>query len=129
MPTVFMPPSHLLDSVRGRDWPYCPDLGHPARAATPPAAADVVIVGAGPAGLAVAGALWQLGIRDGVLLDRTGTPARRFFDRIDAFIQRVLRSPYVPHPCVEGYHDCELLYFARLHWAHLSAVERREIRM
>jgi len=72
MPTVFMPPPHLLDSVRGRDWPYCPDLGHPARAATPPADADVAIVGAGPAGLAVAAALWHLGIRDVVLLDQRG---------------------------------------------------------
>src|SRR5882757_3278461 len=129
MPTVFMPPSHLLDSVRGRDWPYCPDLGHPARAATPPATADVVIVGAGPAGLAVAAALWHLGIRDVVLLDRTGAPAQRFFALIDGLNQRVLRSPYEHHPGVEGYHDCELLDFARLHWAQLSPVERREIRM
>src|SRR6266702_290452 len=129
MPTVFMPPPHLLDSERGRDWPYCPELGRPARAARPPTDADVVIVGAGPAGLAVAAALWHLGIRDVVLLDRTGTPARRFFDRIDGLNQRVLRSPYEHHPGVEGYHDCELLDFARMHWAQLSPVERREIRM
>ncbi len=129
MPTVFMPPPHLLDSVRGRDWPYCPELGRPARVARPPADADVVIVGAGPAGLAVAAALWHLGIRDVVLLDRGGVPAQRFFARIDGLNQRVLRSPYEHHPGVEGYHDCELLDFARLHWAHLSAVERREIRM
>jgi hypothetical protein len=41
----------------------------------------------------------------------------------------VLRSPYDHHPGVEGYRDCELLDFARLHWSWLSPVERREIRM
>lgn len=124
----FLPEPQLLDSVRGRPlpWPAGPS-GMPAD--RPPDRADVVIVGAGPAGLAVASALWHFGVRDVVLLDRTGSPCRRFFARIDRLNQRVLRSPYEHHPGVEGYRDCELLDFARLHWAWLSPVERREIRM
>jgi NADPH-dependent 2,4-dienoyl-CoA reductase/sulfur reductase-like enzyme len=100
-----------------------------AGSARPPDAADVVIVGAGPAGLATAAALWHRGVRDVVLLDRSGRPCSRFFERIDRLDQRVLRSPYQHHPGVEGYRDCELLDFARLHWSLLTAVERREIRM
>jgi hypothetical protein len=95
----------------------------------PPAAADVVIVGAGPAGLATAGALWHRGVRDVVLLDASGGVCERFFNRIDVLRQRVLRSPYEHHPGVEGYRDCELLDFGRLYWAFLTPVERREIRM
>lgn len=124
-----MPQPQLLDSVRGRDWPAYPESGHAPRTSRPPSAADVVIVGAGPAGLAVASALWHLGVPDVVLLDRSGVPVKRFFDRIDGLHQRVLRSPYDHHPGLEGYRDCELLDFARLHWAQLSPVERREIRM
>jgi hypothetical protein len=41
----------------------------------------------------------------------------------------VLRSPYEHHPGTEGYRDCELLDFARLHWEVLTPLERREIRM
>jgi cation diffusion facilitator CzcD-associated flavoprotein CzcO len=106
--------------------------GRPGR---PPAAADVVVVGAGPAGLAVAAALWHRDVRDVVILDadapegRTGVPCARFFGRVNVLRQRVLRSPYEHHPGVEGFRDCELLDFARLHWALLSPVERREIRM
>jgi glycine/D-amino acid oxidase-like deaminating enzyme len=88
-----------------------------------------VIVGAGPAGLATAAALWHRGIRDVVLLDGSGRPCERFFDRIDVLRQRVLRSPYEHHPGAEGYRDCELLDFARLHWGVLTPLERREIRM
>ena len=128
MITTFMPEPHLLDSVRGRDWPHYPRL-HRARAQRPPTHADVVIVGAGPAGLALASALWHLDVPDVVLLDRAGVPAQRFFARVDGLSQRVLRSPYDHHPGVEGYRDCELLDFARLHWVRLSQVERREIRM
>jgi cation diffusion facilitator CzcD-associated flavoprotein CzcO len=97
--------------------------------AIPPATADVVIVGAGPAGLATASALWHRGVRDVVLLDASGTVCGRFFARIDTLRQRILRSPYEHHPGVEGYRDCELLDFARLHWEFLTPVERREIRM
>lgn len=129
MPTTFVPEPHLLDSVRGRYWPPFPGASGQAPAGTPPAEARVVIVGAGPAGLAVACSLWHLGVPEVVLLDRTGRPCGRFLDRIDRLDQRVLRSPYEHHPGVEGFRDCELLDFARLHWARLSAVERREIRM
>jgi FAD-NAD(P)-binding len=126
--SVFMPEPVLLNSPRGRPWPR---LAAPVTAADGPlpASADVAIVGAGPAGLAVTGALWHLGVRDIVVLDRDGRPGGRFFDRIDTLRQRVLRSPYGHHPGVEGYRDCELLDFARLHWAYLTPVERREIRM
>jgi NADPH-dependent 2,4-dienoyl-CoA reductase/sulfur reductase-like enzyme len=89
----------------------------------------VVVVGAGPAGLAVAAALWHLGVHDVVLLDRAGRPIARFLERIDRLDQRVLRSPYEHHPGVEGYRDCELRDFARMHWARLTPVERNEIRM
>lgn len=88
-----------------------------------------MIVGAGPAGLAVAAALWHLGIHDVVVVDRSGGPIRRFLDRVDRLDQRVLRSPYEHHPGVEGYRDCELRDFARMHWSLLTPVERREIRM
>ncbi|MGQ0841201.1 FAD/NAD(P)-binding protein [Actinokineospora sp.] len=125
--TTFLPEPHLLDSPRGRDWP--PPMGTAVPVAGPPARADVVIVGAGPAGLAVASALWHLDVRDVVLLDRADRPCGRFFDRVDGLRQRVLRSPYEHHPGVEGYRDCELADFARLHWSRLTPVERREIRM
>ncbi|MFI1888505.1 FAD-dependent oxidoreductase [Streptomyces jumonjinensis] len=127
---TFVPEPHLLESPRGREWPLAPGAGpRSAHTATPPATADVAIVGAGPAGLAVASALWHLGVRNVVLIDREGRPCGRFFDRVDMLRQRVLRSPYEHHPGVEGYRDCELLDFARLHWSLLTPVERREIRM
>ncbi|TDV41081.1 FAD-dependent oxidoreductase [Actinophytocola oryzae] len=127
--TRFVPHPRLLASPRHRDWPACPQPDVPARPVVPPASADVVIVGAGPAGLAVAAALWHLGVHDVVVLDRTGAPVGRFLDRVDRLDQRVLRSPYEHHPGVEGYRDCELRDFARLHWSLLTPVERREIRM
>ncbi|RSM60422.1 hypothetical protein DMH03_16800 [Amycolatopsis sp. WAC 01376] len=125
---TFVPEPHLLESPRGREWPVVPGA-RAAATAEPPSGADVVIVGAGPAGLAVASALWHHGVRDLVIVDRDGRPCGRFFDRIDLLGQRVLRSPYEHHPGVEGYRDCELLDFARLHWSVLTPVERREIRM
>ncbi|MFM9371429.1 NAD(P)-binding protein [Streptomyces sp. Da 82-17] len=128
--STFVPEPHLLESPRGRAWPQPPGTG-PARPSSPapPTTAAAVIVGAGPAGLAAASALWHLGVRDVVVLDRNGRPCGRFLDRIDTLKQRVLRSPYQHHPGVEGYRDCELLDFARLHWARLTETERREIRM
>lgn len=127
--TTFIPHPRLLDSPRHRDWPRPPEPALPARAPTPPATAEVVIVGAGPAGLAIAAALWHVGVRDVVLIDPACRPAARFLDRVDRLDQRVLRSPYEHHPGVEGYRDCELRDFARLHWSLLTPVERREIRM
>jgi cation diffusion facilitator CzcD-associated flavoprotein CzcO len=125
--TTFIPEPHLLDSPRRRRWSPSP---FPAAVrAKLPASADVVIVGAGPAGLATAAALWHRGVRDVVLLDHQGRPCRRFLARVDVLRQRVLRSPYEHHPGAEGYRDCELLDFARLHWSLLTPVERREIRM
>lgn len=126
---TFIPRPHLLESSRGRDWPCYPGVGGNARTDEAPRTADVVVVGAGLAGLAVASALWHLGVHDVVLLERTPQPFGRFFARVDVLKQRVLRSPYEHHPGVDGYHDCELLDFARLHWARLTPVERREIRM
>ncbi|MDS0136216.1 MULTISPECIES: FAD/NAD(P)-binding protein [unclassified Amycolatopsis] len=125
----FVPEPHLLDSPRGRDWPRLPAPPAADRGTRPAATAEVVVVGAGPAGLAVTSALWHHGVRDVVVIDRDGRPCGRFFDRIDRLGQRVLRSPYEHHPGVEGYRDCELVDFARLHWARLTPVERREIRM
>ncbi|MFC5090220.1 FAD/NAD(P)-binding protein [Amycolatopsis plumensis] len=125
----FVPEPHLLDSPRGRDWPRLPAPSAADRGTRPAATAEVVVVGAGPAGLAVTSALWHHGVRDVVVIDRDGRPCGRFFDRIDRLGQRVLRSPYEHHPGVEGYRDCELVDFARLHWARLTPVERREIRM
>lgn len=132
---TFTPEPRLLESSRGRPWPAHVAVSAPGRPSRPPSAADVVVVGAGPAGLAMASALWHRDVRDVVLLDadtpqgRTGAPCARFFRRIDVLRQRVLRSPYEHHPGVEGFRDCELLDFARLHWALLTPVERREIRM
>jgi Pyridine nucleotide-disulphide oxidoreductase len=127
--TLFIPDPQLLASPRHRPWPARAAATTSPPAASLPDRADVVIVGAGPAGLATATALWHRGVRGVVLLDRSGPPCRRFFDRIDLLDQRVLRSPYEHHPGAEGYRDCELLDFARLHWSLLTAVERREIRM
>ncbi len=129
MPITFIPEPHLLDSPRGRPWPRLPIASTGAQSVRPPVSADVAIVGAGPAGLAVASALWHLGVHDVVLLDQGKRPCGRFLDRIDVIGQRVLRSPYEHHPGVEGYRDCELLDFARLHWSLLTGVERREVRM
>lgn len=126
--TVFLPEPVLLRSPRGRPWPHLAEPVAPV-AGPLPARVDVVIVGAGPAGLAIAGALWHLGVRDVAVLDSDGRPCGRFLDRIDTLGQRVLRSPYGHHPGVEGYRDCELLDFARLHWGLLTPVERREVRM
>jgi 2-polyprenyl-6-methoxyphenol hydroxylase-like FAD-dependent oxidoreductase len=127
--TLFIPDPQLLDSPRHRPWPAVPAPGTRPPGASLPGRANVVIVGSGPAGLAVATALWHRGVRDVVLVDRSGRPCRRFFDRIELLEQRVLRSPYEHHPGVEGYRDCELLDFARLHWSLLTSIERREIRM
>lgn len=127
--TRFVPHPHLLDSPRHRNWPRCPAPRHPDQPRLPPAGAEVVIVGAGPAGLAVAAALWHVGVHDVVIIDRAGEPVARFLDRIDLLDQRVLRSPYEHHPGVEGYRDCELRDFARMHWSLLTPVERREVRM
>lgn len=127
--TTFIPEPHLLFSPRGRDWPVSSEHTANIRSDRPPGSADVVIVGAGLAGLAVASALWHLGVDDIVLLDQGDRPCGRFFDRVDVLKQRVLRSPYEHHPGVEGYRDCELLDFARLHWRRLTRVDRREIRM
>lgn len=127
--TTFVPHPHLLDSPRHRDWPRYPAATLPDPPRWPPEIADVVIVGAGPAGLAVATALWHVGVPDVVIIDRDGEPVSRFLARIDRLDQRVLRSPYEHHPGVEGYRDCELRDFARLHWSLLTPVERREIRM
>jgi hypothetical protein len=128
MSTRFLPDPVLLESPRGRDWPAEPGA-RPFRTDRPPASAEVVIVGAGPAGLAVAAALWHAGVEDVVLLDAADRPCGRFFDRVDVLRQRVLRSPYDHHPGVEGHRDCELLDFARLHWERLTALERGEVRM
>lgn len=99
--TVFLPEPRLLESPRHRAWPGLVDLpahrrdGHPDRAA-------VAVVGAGPAGLAVASALWHRGVPDVVVLDASGRTCGRFLDRVDLLEQRVLRSPYEHHPGVEG---------------------------
>lgn len=127
MATTFVPEPRLLDSPRHRRWTSLPPPRN--RAASPPGVADVAVVGAGPAGLAMAAALWHRGVRDVIVLDRQGQPCSRFFGRVDTLGQRVLRSPYEHHPGAEGYRDCELLDFARLHWGLLTPVERREIRM
>ncbi|MEC3976942.1 FAD/NAD(P)-binding protein [Amycolatopsis sp. H20-H5] len=124
---TFVPEPHLLDSPRGRHWPHLPVPG--VGTAPVPAAVDAVIVGGGPAGLAVASALWHHGVEDVLVLDSADQPCGRFFARIDLLRQRILRSPYEHHPGVEGYRDCELLDFARLHWSLLTPVERREVRM
>jgi len=125
---TFIPEPRLLDSPRRR--PGLAPRPLPAYVAGGlPARAQVVVIGTGPAGIAVAGALWHAGVHDLVLLDPAERPCARFLDRVDAIGQRVLRSPYEHHPGVEGHRDCELLDFARLHWAELTQTERGEIRM
>jgi cation diffusion facilitator CzcD-associated flavoprotein CzcO len=126
----FIPEPCLLDSPRQARIPVHTDpTVMQARTDALPDQADVVLIGAGPAGLAMASALWHAGLRDVVVLDAKGVVCGQFFDRVDTLGQRVLRSLYDHHPGVEGARDCELLDFARLQWAHLTDIERREIRM
>jgi cation diffusion facilitator CzcD-associated flavoprotein CzcO len=89
----------------------------------------VVFVGGGLAALTLAGQLTHLGISDFTILDSSGAIAGQFFQRVNTLEQHVLRSPYDHHPGAEGFKDCELLDFARMHWAHLTHTERREVRM
>jgi hypothetical protein len=88
-------------------------------------------VGSGPAAVTLAAHLWHRweGLGDVVLLDAGHRPMQRFFSRVDALNQRVLRSPYEHHMGYQGHRDCELLDFARCHWSRLTDVERGEIRM
>ena len=64
-----------------------------------------------------------------MLIDSHGSLMGRFFARIDTLGQRVLRSPYEHHVGTHEHRDCELIDFARCRWAHLTDVERGEIRM
>ncbi|GAA2078454.1 NAD(P)-binding domain-containing protein [Actinomadura alba] len=127
--TRFMPDEALLASPRGRAFPFYADQDTAMRRDAVPPTVDLVIVGGGLAGLAVYSACWHAGLRNVVLLERTGVIGGQFFQRVDRLKQRVLRSPYDHHPGAEGHRDCELLDFARLHWAHLTDIERREVRM
>jgi cation diffusion facilitator CzcD-associated flavoprotein CzcO len=125
--TVFLPSPDVLDSPRGRDIVW---RARPApRTDPPPARAEVVLVGGGLAAIGLAGALWHVGVGDVAIVDREGRLGGRFLRRADILGQRTLRSPYDHHPGVEGYRDCELLDFARLHWSALTSVERCEVRM
>ncbi|MFV2084760.1 FAD/NAD(P)-binding protein [Micromonospora sp. LOL_021] len=127
--TVFLPPPDFLDSPRGRDLLRPARSRAPGRTDTLPDRASVAVVGGGLAAIALAGTLWHAGVTDVVIVDRQGRLGGRFLARADLLGQRVLRSPYDHHPGVEGYRDCELLDFARLHWDALTDVERRQVRM
>ncbi|MEU3051500.1 FAD-dependent oxidoreductase [Streptomyces sp. NPDC006984] len=125
--TVFVPPPELLTSPRGRD--ITKRSRTAARVDAVPERADVVLVGGGLAALNLAATLWHAGVGEIVIVDREGRLGGRFFRRADTLRQRTLRSPYEHHPGAEGHRDCELLDFARLNWASLTSVERREVRM
>lgn len=127
--TTFLPAPELLDSPLGRPFPAVL-AGSPATAMTPDRV-RVAVVGAGPAGLALASHLWHaLGdLSEVALLDPHPRPAARFLDRIAALRQRVLRSPYEHHLGAHNSRDCELLDFARSHWRLLTGTERNEVRM
>ncbi|WP_433546050.1 FAD/NAD(P)-binding protein [Streptomyces sp. CA-294286] len=125
--TVFLPPPELLTSPRGRN--LTKRFRRAARVDELPSRADVVLIGGGLAALNLAATLWHAGVGDIVIVDREGRLGGRFFRRADTLRQRTLRSPYEHHPGAEGHRDCELLDFARLNWASLTAVERREVRM
>ncbi|MFJ6672842.1 FAD/NAD(P)-binding protein [Actinosynnema sp. NPDC091369] len=127
--TVFLPPPEVIGSPRGRDLTGRGRSRPRPRTDALPARADVVLVGGGLAALGLAATLWHAGVGDVVVVDREGRLGGRFFRRADVLGQRTLRSPYDHHPGVEGYRDCELLDFARLHWSGLTAVEKREVRM
>ncbi len=122
----FIPHPDTLLSPRGRSDTAAVMA---TRRGRPPAEAAVVIVGGGLAALSLTSALWHHGVRDVVCLERTGRIGGQFFSRVDTLKQAVLRSPYDHHPGVEGFRDCELLDFARLKWASLTAGERCEVRM
>lgn len=123
----FIPSSVLLDSPRRR---FGPRTSPPSSNRTLPVTdVDVAIIGGGPAAIALAVTLWHAGVRDLVILERSGVVGGRFFQRVDNLRQAVLRSPYEHHPGAEGYSDCEMVDFARLRWERLTRTERHEVRM
>lgn len=127
--TVFMPGPELLESPRGRDLTWGHQPRSVGRTDKLPQRVDVAVVGGGLAAIVLAATLWHAGVQDVVIIDRDGQLGGRFLRRADILGQRVLRSPYDHHPGAEGYRDCELLDFARLHWSALTMLEKREVRM
>lgn len=127
--SVFLPPPEFLDSRRGRRVGLSGSLPPRSRTDDLPPRAAVVVVGGGIAAIGLVGTLWHAGVEDVVIVDREGRLGGRFLARADVLGQRVLRSPYDHHPGVEGYRDCELLDFARLHWGSLTEGERLQVRM
>lgn len=123
----FIPSSVLLNSPRRR---FGPRTSPPPPAGAQPATSvDVAIVGGGPAAIALAVSLWHAGVRDTMILERSGILGGQFLRRVDHLRQAVLRSPYEHHPGAEGYADCEMIDFARLRWEQLTHTERHEVRM
>ena len=94
-----------------------------------PRACDILIIGAGPAAIAVAAHLWHAGRRDVVIVDPRDRLGARFFGRVDTIRQTVLRSPYEHHPGADGFADCEMVDFARFNFQQLTVRERGEVRM
>lgn len=127
--TTFIPGPELLGSPRGRRLPGWDAASLLLANRSLDDETDVLVAGAGPAGLAAVTALWHLGVRDVVVLDPSGRICGTFFDRVNALSQSVLRSPYEHHPGAEGHRDCELLDHARLSWEQLTDVERHQVRM
>jgi hypothetical protein len=126
----FVPPPELLDSPVDRPFDR-PDDDWLATADGPvPTRARLVVVGGGPAAMAVLSQLWHDGGLAGVVvLDAHGRPAGRFLDRVRRLRQRVLRSPYEHHVGAHNGRDCEMLDFARAQWRHLTPIERGQVRM
>jgi len=127
----FIPSSGLLASPRGRQLAAA-GIGEQRPQSTPiPTACRVAIIGCGPAALSLVTNLYHRwgDLRDVVLLDRDGIPLGRFFTRVDALEQSILRSPYEHHVGTHEHRDCELLDFARCRWVALTDIERGEVRM
>lgn len=131
MSFYFVPSPRLLDSPTGRYlFGDVPDALKIDNSLALPDSCEIVIIGGGIAGIALAVRFWHLGLlAETILIEQAPALVAPLFAQMDALKQRVMRSPYEHHLGAEYVRDCEMLDFARANWRHLTDIERKEIRM